>query len=179
MSKKKTIIAKRETKTAAKVAVAVPSVEMRNVRLYKCACALGAGPVPQLRQTITQQIMPTAKKPNVLIVNIDFDLSGQTADGKEGPHLAAGFGAIYTIESLERFTPEQVSEFLPTIALNNIWPYWREFVQSTTVRMGLPPLQLPSLQGVEVTSSMTTISKMVEHTETPQDITGKAKNRSK
>ena len=26
----------------------------------------------------------------------------------------------------------------------NLWPYWREFVQSTSTRMGLPALTVPS-----------------------------------
>jgi preprotein translocase subunit SecB len=29
----------------------------------------------------------------------------------------------------------------------NIWPYWREYVQTTTSRLGLPPLTLPVLTG--------------------------------
>jgi preprotein translocase subunit SecB len=47
------------------------------------------------------------------------------------------------VTSLEGLTEAHLDAFAKTNAVFNAWPYWREFVQSTTVRMGLPPLVTP------------------------------------
>lgn len=41
--------------------------------------------------------------------------------------------------------PAELLELFSQQAILNVWPYWREYVQSTTFRMGLPPLRLPLL----------------------------------
>jgi hypothetical protein len=57
--------------------------------------------------------------------------------------IEARFAITYAIHSTESLTPENYEAFSERNAVFNIWPYWREFVQSTTVRMGLPALTLP------------------------------------
>ena len=34
--------------------------------------------------------------------------------------------------------------------IHNIWPYWREYVQSTVARIGLPPLVIPLVTGASL-----------------------------
>jgi preprotein translocase subunit SecB len=53
----------------------------------------------------------------------------------------------YSIESFDQIKPENIKAFGSMNGIYNAWPYWREFVQSMTVRMGLPPLTLPVMTG--------------------------------
>ena len=45
---------------------------------------------------------------------------------------------------------QTLTAFAETNGIYNAWPYWREFVQSMFVRMGLPPLALPLLRAREM-----------------------------
>ena len=36
-----------------------------------------------------------------------------------------------------------IEAFANTDAVYHAWPYWREFVQSSMARMGLPPIMIP------------------------------------
>jgi hypothetical protein len=44
------------------------------------------------------------------------------------------------------FSAEHLSAFAQGNGIYNAWPYWREFLQSSTVRMGLPPFIVPSFK---------------------------------
>jgi len=57
--------------------------------------------------------------------------------------IEARFALTYAITSQENLTEDNYEAFAQRNGVYNAWPYWREFVQSTTVRMGLPPLTLP------------------------------------
>jgi len=61
-------------------------------------------------------------------------------------HIEAAFELVYRVDSLEGISEELVTEFGQRNALYNAWPYWREFVQSMTTRMGLPALRIPLLR---------------------------------
>jgi hypothetical protein len=122
-----------------------PQVQLRDLRLLKGACALGVGPVPKVKQSIAVKVTLKPDEVNTAVTITEFELSSQDQDGREGPHIEAAFYAEYTVDGLDEIAPEEVAEFLPAIALGNAWPYWREFVQSMAVRMGLPPLRVPAL----------------------------------
>jgi preprotein translocase subunit SecB len=42
-------------------------------------------------------------------------------------------------------TRRDLDAFVTRTATDDVWPYWREFVQSMTTRMGLPPMTIPTL----------------------------------
>ena len=46
--------------------------------------------------------------------------------------------------------PDILTTFAETNGVYNAWPYWRESVQSTFARMGLPPVVLPLLRAREM-----------------------------
>lgn len=50
---------------------------------------------------------------------------------------------VYLLSSLDGLDDRNLAAFAQTNGIYNAWPYWREFVQSTTVRMGLPPVTAP------------------------------------
>jgi hypothetical protein len=62
----------------------------------------------------------------------------------------AGFQLIYRRKSEQvRFSNADYEAFTAIRASADVWPYWREFVQSMTVRTGLPQLTMPSLPNPE------------------------------
>ncbi|MHB1559967.1 MAG: hypothetical protein ACYC61_21155 [Isosphaeraceae bacterium] len=65
--------------------------------------------------------------------------------GQQAPTLSiqAKFVISYSLDKLDDLNQENVEAFAGTNAVYNVWPYWREFVQSTVARMGLPPLTIP------------------------------------
>ena len=79
-------------------------------------------------------------------VNIRFELCVQY---DEDPaeivpiELSALFRVTYGISSLAELTNEHIDAFGELNGVYNVWPYWREYVQSTILRMGLPPLVVP------------------------------------
>jgi hypothetical protein len=58
--------------------------------------------------------------------------------------IEADFVLIYAVGTLEGITQKNLDVFGQINGVFNAWPYWREFVQSTTTRMGLPPLTIPA-----------------------------------
>jgi hypothetical protein len=56
------------------------------------------------------------------------------------------FVTEYSLPSGVKPTAAELQAFAKTNALLNIWPYWREYVQSMAVRAGLPRLMAPLLQ---------------------------------
>ena len=50
---------------------------------------------------------------------------------------------VYSLDSFVDIDQEKLVAFALTNGVYNAWPYWREFVQSSTVRMGLPALVPP------------------------------------
>ena len=51
--------------------------------------------------------------------------------------------AVYSIPADATFSPYQMKCFAKANGMLNVWPYWRDFVQSTVQRAGLPALTLP------------------------------------
>jgi preprotein translocase subunit SecB len=84
------------------------------------------------------------KEKGVLFVVINFDLKA-SIDGVQSPviTIAASFLLVYRLQDFNGLTDESYRSFAEVNAVFNAWPYWREFVQNITVRMGLPPLTMP------------------------------------
>ncbi len=85
-----------------------------------------------------------------ITVKAKFGIEGADSHGAEPRtilRIHACFLAIYALEPSDSgaLTPEQTDAFGKVNGLFNVWPYWRELVQSVTTRMALPPLTLPVL----------------------------------
>ncbi len=57
--------------------------------------------------------------------------------------IEARFALMYALRSPEGLEQEHFDAFAERNGIFNVWPYWREFVQSITIRMGLPSLTVP------------------------------------
>ena len=65
--------------------------------------------------------------------------------------IEAVFLLRYSVPSFEGLTKANLDAFGETNGRYNAWPYWREYVQATTVRMGLPPLTMPVYRPLQAT----------------------------
>ena len=85
------------------------------------------------------------KDEKVVCVRPRFVLSAkyEEAGGEELLRIEAQFVLRYRVPSFEGLKKANITAFGELNGLYNAWPYWREFVQSTTVRMGLPSLTIP------------------------------------
>jgi hypothetical protein len=52
----------------------------------------------------------------------------------------------YGVENAKRFSDDVLQEFARVNGTFNAWPYLREYVQTTSSRMNLPPLMVPVLR---------------------------------
>jgi hypothetical protein len=66
-------------------------------------------------------------------------------DPAKDPHfqIRAEFILVYHLATLSQYSEQSLSAFAQTNGVFNAWPYWREFIQSTTARMGIPPVVVP------------------------------------
>ena len=66
--------------------------------------------------------------------------------GKLCCEIKAQVALTYHTKHEGEFDQAQLDAFGRTNGIFNAWPYWREFVQSSTTRMGLPALVVPSFK---------------------------------
>jgi hypothetical protein len=89
----------------------------------------------------------TEVKKDIRIIQVcpRFILIGRASDQdqEELLRIEALFVLHYEVPGFEGLTNANIAAFGELNGLYNAWPYWREFVQSMTVRMGLPPLTMP------------------------------------
>lgn len=100
-----------------------------------------------LPRRMTQTIgIETHLEGSVLSIFPHFSLIVKRHEGSPEELLVrieARFALTYALSSKQDLSEENYEAFGQRNAVYNAWPYWREFVQSTTVRMGLPALTLP------------------------------------
>jgi len=133
--------------SAAKVA---GRVDLRSVTLIGCDCKrqqeCPAGPnVFDIKRVSRYEI---GDGQNTVGVFISFALHafGEGDEQKEENaflDIDATFLLLYSIAGTEGLDDEALSGFAYLNGTYNAWPYWREFVQSMTSRMELPPLTIP------------------------------------
>jgi hypothetical protein len=159
-----TLAKKRKTRSGAQqkhTAQKGAKLQLRELRLFNCACRLGkiVAPVP-IKQSVTVKINPKGDEPGTVFALVELTAVGENADGVEALRVSATFVGIYVGELIVSSSPEKLAQFLPNIAVNDAWLDWREFVQNITVRMGLPPLRLPSWPHQEPGKSMVEITRL-------------------
>jgi len=130
-------------------------VQIRDVRLLKCNCFQGplAGKGKQRFQLSYKADTKVDKEGGIINVLPAFRLKGFPEENVESEPvliIEAFFLLSYKLESLKGLSQENFEHFGRINGIYNAWPYWREFVQNTVARMGLPRLALPVFRiGVE------------------------------
>lgn len=107
-------------------------------------------------------------------VLFSFDSYFEGDDRPESPplHIDVGFALTYSLQSLDDIDDEKIDAFGKMNAVYNAWPYVREFVQSTLLRMGLPALTLPVLTSGLLSAMYTGDKSLVKHSEELTDRNG-------
>ncbi|MBX9792530.1 MAG: hypothetical protein K2Y37_26815 [Pirellulales bacterium] len=127
-----------------------PPFILDNVAMVDCACTRAG-------------IIADQEMPNVVVIKLSYrtarwqedsarllctmpiETTAAYAEG-QAPALAlrATFAALlrFSAPLPESIGNEKARNFIRDRTIFQVWPYWRQFVQSTTVRMGLPPMQL-------------------------------------
>ena len=89
-----------------------------------------------------------------MLLEIAFRMSGtpetdsEDSRGKADPAVLVecAYEARYSLNEDFQVTEEQVKAFKDGNAIFNVWPYFREYLQNSLQRMGLPPFAAPFLR---------------------------------
>lgn len=153
---------KKEISLASAVKVA-DRVDLQSVKLLACSCKQKPKcPSGRKAFDITgNSRFEVDKEKNLIGVFIRFVLNafGEEVERKKGNsflNIEATFLLLYNIKSLEDLDDETFRSFAEVNGTYNAWPYWREFVQSITSRMELPPLTVPVFRIAPAPSKATT-----------------------
>jgi hypothetical protein len=147
-----------QTKHQTELAVAVHQrAEIKSIRL---SGAKICGIVPPDDQLQNVQLTMEVKSKRIknpaesLRIGILFRLAGSTnaalASNKsrngEIFSIDCTFEVEYSLEPGFKPTSDQIRAFKDGNAIFNCWPYCREYIQDSIVRMGYPPLAIPLLR---------------------------------
>ena len=122
---------------------------IRSVRLISCKCSHTLSTVGRAHSIAMDcQVKTQADRKNhCILVFPRFRLKAFPSDKTSrdcDAVIEAEFMLVYAVDTLQEVKQENLNVFGQTNGIFNAWPYWREFVQSATARMGLPPLTLPA-----------------------------------
>jgi preprotein translocase subunit SecB len=155
---------KKENKAVAGLLVS-ERVQLKDVRLISCKCdqtpeaTLGKKDYGINYSTEVQ----IDKKNGYVIVTAKFQFKAFTESKTQKPVILidASFLLAYKIENFEGLTQKGFEQFANLNGIYNAWPYWREFVQNTVTRMGLPSLTIPVFRLAQSTTKKSVKKKMV------------------
>jgi len=123
-------------------------VQIKEVRLINCTCTQTplASRGPQALDFKDFNVRAVQEDKKYILVFPSFRLEAKPEEEKsEKPSIAieAEFLLIYELDNCEDIKQDSIEAFGRVNGIYNAWPYWREFVQSTIARMGLPNLTIP------------------------------------
>ncbi len=101
-----------------------------------------------LEPTCSTKIVLIDKDNNILSVLCNFGLAAFNRKSPDTMFMSveASFSTSYSLKPLGEFNPDDIEHFSKINPVYNAWPFWREFVQSMTTRMGFPALTIPLLK---------------------------------
>lgn len=127
-------------------------VDLESIRLVESTCALGeaGGPGPASVDFTAAGDTRVEQSTGRVFVTVHFGLIAKrdevAAANTFVTRVSATFRLQYRLTSAEGLDKRHYDAFGRLNGMFNAWPYWREFVQSMTVRMGLPTLIVPLLK---------------------------------
>lgn len=131
-------------------------VQIRDVRLMSCGCeqkpAAMAGKKSYRIGTSTDVQLNKDQRTIVVLARFHFEASIESKSQEPVLTIDASYALTYQADSFDGLTQEGFEQFANLNGIYNAWPYWREFVQNTVGRMGLPPLTIPVFRIVESSS---------------------------
>lgn len=87
-------------------------------------------------------------------IDVDLEFTLESVDERQKTSTESSikilgkYWLIYKSNSPSRLASDQLEAFIQSTSLPDAWPYWREYVQSMAMRMGLLSMFVPvSVQG--------------------------------
>jgi hypothetical protein len=104
----------------------------------------------QLRTAVSFKQGTVGRSDRDLRLSVDFKFSirrsGESqAASSDVLSIGCSFDALYWLRPDFEPTEEQISAFHASNAVFTCWPYFREFIQNTALRMHIPPPPIPFL----------------------------------
>jgi preprotein translocase subunit SecB len=182
MAKKKTIGAASPMDIAAVTGWIAQHVQIIDVRLVESSSfqRLRVGPFPTNAEQEVQVEIGFEEESHRMFSRFNFILRVRYSDAaaSDGPAvmISGKYQVTYSVAAYDGVTKKQAAMFCQAQGVTTSWPFWREFANSMTSRMGLPPvtlqLMLPSkhLQKVPPTLASSAVK--------PKPKTRRSKRRS-
>ena len=174
-------MAKKTTQKRSMITLAASvakKLSIRQVQLVDCEAkhSLRGGKLPPQTkiQVNCNSVYDGEKK--AVIVDLDFALDAYYRDSSPDDsslQIRAKYLLLYMMKKVEKFTPEQLGAFTHVSATSHAWPYWGEFIQSMTTRMGLPPLTIAPFSFSNIEAIETKPAKKKASHSKPQSTTRK------
>jgi preprotein translocase subunit SecB len=124
-------------------------IEIESIRLLSASASQQPQVVTEKPPDIEMEVAAQAAmnpQQQKIAVRAKFTLIGRYPGQTQEPPpllIVAEFELVYALATLEGLGEAHFRAFGEINGVYNAWPYWREFVQSTLVRMGLPSLTIP------------------------------------
>lgn len=152
--KKKKSIASDNSKKISDIAEQVKylmsSVKITDVSMIQCHSQMMDSSIGEVRLSIRYRAhggRSPDRKSVCTVVN--FHLDGRKINKEKAEavfFIEATFQALYDIPENITTDKNTLQTFADMNGTFNLWPYWREFVSSISVRIGLPALTVPSFR---------------------------------
>lgn len=132
----------------------IASVQLLDVRLREVA-AVGSPPKGKMMMSVVvgHSARVTDKTAQGFDVAAEIAVRAVAAEGRRKSagsrrtptmlSIRATFDLRYQLSKIAECSRQDLTQFANVNGVYNAWPYWRELIQSVSVRMGLPPLTLP------------------------------------
>jgi hypothetical protein len=122
----------------------IACAQLTSIRFVKFALSLELGENSSSEEVELSTSSKSTGSISATGMTLIFDLRvrGKSRD-RNVMDISGRVEARYDLPDSEPPTELQIKAFAKTNGMLNVWPYWREYVQSATLRAGLPPLTLP------------------------------------
>ncbi|TKJ41336.1 hypothetical protein CEE36_08450 [candidate division TA06 bacterium B3_TA06] len=126
----------------------IKTLQLETVRLHTGKAAFVAKFPPSPGEDLPLSLERSAEyKPTEKGFTVRHTYKLGVVKGESGKHYARIECSFIVEYRSEKPMTDELFEIFEKVNLPlNTWPYFREFVQNSTVRMGLPPLVLPVFQ---------------------------------
>jgi hypothetical protein len=140
----------------AKEPVTAMKLKLLSIRLAESVSKLGELKKGQLPGHATQfmsvSLGTSSENTKLVGVNVRIKLDASyDGDQTKDPAMSIMASFVADYSTAEDVPGNDVfQKLISTVGVANIWPYWREFAQSMTTRMGLPAFPVPLINASEL-----------------------------
>jgi preprotein translocase subunit SecB len=141
----------KELKSLAKV---VARTDLKSLSLLNSDAwrSLDALDHPRVSAEIRMEGILLQEEEDCILAKAIFSFAGTPVDENETKSeqqvvsIKAEYLLVYSLPNKTDLSKEELENFCSINAMYNAWPYWREFIQTLSNKMGLPPMTLPLLK---------------------------------